>query len=277
VIVSDLMRRGAERLRAAGIDGAMGDARRLMAHALGLAPGRLTLWLTEPVAEDAAGRFDRAIGARCRRVPVAQIVGHRAFFGDDFIVTPDVLDPRPETETLVAALVDLPGQRVLDIGTGSGCLLLSLLASWLDAVGVGTDISAAALAVARRNSISLGVAHRASFRRTVWATNLSGPFDVIVSNPPYIAASEVPALAPEVRDWEPHAALSPGDDGLAAYRALLPQTVALLTPGGRVVVETAPWQACSVAEIGRDAGLEPMVRLRDADGRDRGVSFTSTR
>ncbi len=264
---------GAARLRAAGIADPMRDARRLLAHALGVAPGRLTLVAPDEVPAPAAARFDRAIAARCRRQPVAQITGWRAFFGREFIVTPDVLDPRPETETLVAALRARPGGRVLDIGTGSGCLLLTLLAEWPEARGVGTDASATALSVARRNAIAHGLARRAGFRRTDWAAGIEGPFDVIVSNPPYLAASEIAGLDADVRDWEPRAALTPGADPLAAYAALLPQAAALLAPGGRVVVEMAPWQAADVDAIGRAAGLAAGRVLPDADGRPRAVAF----
>jgi release factor glutamine methyltransferase len=271
---SEALAHGTKRLRAAGVPGPARDARRLLAHALGIVPDRLTLYLPEPVPEVAAGRFEAALDARCRRQPVAQIVGHRAFYGRRFKVTGDVLDPRPETETLVAAVLDRPAGRILDIGTGSGCILATLLAEWPGAQGVGTDTSAAALCVAQANARALGCGARARFVCTDWATGVEGPFDLIVSNPPYIAAGALAGLSPEVRHWEPRDALSGGADGLAAYRALLPQAAARLGEGGRVAVETGAGQAAAVAAIGQAAGLPASRTLDDLDGRGRVVLFT---
>lgn len=267
-----LLAAGVARLAAAGIDDAPRDARRLLAHALSIAPDRLALHLRDPADDAACARFDAAIAARARRQPVSQITGRRRFWGRDFAVTRDVLDPRPDTETLVAAALDRPAARILDLGTGSGCILLTLLAEWPHARGTGTDISNAALAVAAANATSLGVADRTSLVRADWTAGLVGPFDLIVSNPPYIAADELPGLAPDVRDWEPPGALSPGPDGLAAYRAILPALPALLAPGGRVLLEIGPTQGEAVAALARAAGLGGIVVLPDMDGRDRVVS-----
>jgi release factor glutamine methyltransferase len=263
---------GTSRLAAAGIDGAAGDARRLMAHALGIAPDRLALHLRDALDRDARARFDAAIAARVRRQPVSQITGRRRFWGRDFGVTGDVLDPRPETETLVAAaLQHAPAARVLDLGTGSGCILLTLLSEWPHARGTGTDISDAALAVAAANARALGVADRAALLRADWTDGVTGPFDLIVSNPPYIAADEMAALAPEVRDWEPPGALTPGGDGLAVYRAILPALPGLLAPAGRVFLEIGPTQSAAVCALARAAGLAGTAILTDMDGRDRVV------
>lgn len=267
-----LLAAGVARLAAAGIADAPRDARRLMAHALGLTPDRLALHLRDSVDPAARARFDAAIAARARRQPVSQITGRRRFWGRDFTVTSDVLDPRPETETLIAAALQRPATRLLDLGTGSGCILLTLLAEWPGATGTGTDISDAALAVAADNARALGVADRASLIRADWTRGLTGPFDLIVSNPPYIAAGDLPGLAPEVRDWEPHGALSPGADGLAAYSAILPALPALLAPGGRVLLEIGPSQGAAVAALSRAAGLARTTVLPDMDGRDRVVS-----
>lgn len=261
------------RLAAAGIGDPARDARRLLAHSLDLPAGRLTLALAEPMPADAAARFAAAIAQRVRHRPVAQITGSRSFWGRDFIVTADTLDPRPETETLIAAALARPAERVLDLGTGTGCILLTLLAEWPGAEGLGIDASAAALAVARRNAAALGLAGRARFALGDWAAGLAETFDLIVSNPPYIAADEIAGLAPDVRNWEPMLALSPGGDGLGAYRTLLPQAAARLAPGGRVMVEIGATQGPAVAAIGRAAGFEGTV-LPDLDGRDRVVSFT---
>ena len=276
VTVAQALAAGIARLAAGGLDDAGRDGRRLLAHALGVGPDRLALHLRDPIAPDAAARFDAAIAARSRRQPVAQITGQRAFWGRMFAVTHDVLDPRPETETLVAAALARPAARVLDLGTGSGCILLTLLAEWPQAAGIGTDVSGPALAVAADNAAALGLADRTTLRQGDWTGCIDaardGPFDLIVSNPPYIAAAEMAGLAPDVRDWEPPGALSPGGDGLAAYRAILPAVPRLLAPGGRVLLEIGPSQAASVTDIARAAGLCRIDVLRDMDGRDRVVA-----
>lgn len=261
----------AARLRAAGVPDAMADARRLLAHALGIAPDRLTLALPEPLPEAAAARFADAVARRAARQPVAQILGERLFWGRAFRVTPDVLDPRPETETLVAAALEAPFARVLDLGTGSGCLLLTLLAERPEASGLGIDISGAALAVAAGNAARLGVSGRAGFLRADWFAGVSGRFDLIVSNPPYIAGAEWETLAPELREWEPRAALTPGGDGLAAYRAIAAGAGAHLAPGGRIVLEVGAGQGAAVAAICAAAGLGPAALRPDMDGRARAV------
>lgn len=267
--ISDALRDATLRLRAVGCADPAADARRLMAHALGVAPGRVTLLAQEALDPDAEARFDSAVTAREARQPVAQIVGRRSFWGRDFLVTPEVLDPRPETETLVGAALAEPFVRVLDLGTGTGCLLLSLLAERPDATGLGIDISEEALAVARRNATALGLAGRATFRRGNWTEGVTGRFDLIVSNPPYIAEGELAGLAPEVRHWEPVIALSPGGDGLGAYRAILAGIPGLLAPRGRVMVEIGPTQAPEVGALMSGAGLAPAQLLHDLDGRPR--------
>lgn len=259
------------RLRAAGIPDPARDARRLFAHALGIPAGRLALVRHEPVVPASLARFDRAVTQRCRRQPVAQIIGHREFYGRRFKVTGDVLDPRPETEEVVAEALRIPARRILDLGTGTGCILLSLLAERPAARGTGSDLSAAALAVAAENASALGVAARVRLVRSDWCDGISGRYDLIVANPPYISEEEVPALAPDVRLWEPLAALSPGGDGLGAYRAIARGVAALAAPGARVVVEIGPTQAQDVTAILCAAGLGDIAVRRDLDGRDRVV------
>ena len=265
---------GAARLRAAGVEAAMGDARRLLCHALKLSPERLTLALQAPLSPDAAARFESAIAARAARQPVAQITGVRQFWGREFRVTPDVLDPRPETETLIEAALEAPFARVLDLGTGSGCILLTLLAERAGASGIGIDISEAALKVARANADALGLAQRAEFRRGDWCAGLSARFDLIVSNPPYIGAQEWAGLAPELREWEPRGALCPEGDALAAYRAIAAQVPGRLTRGGRAMLEVGAGQAAAVQEMLRKAGLTRVDARADMDGRARVVLAT---
>lgn len=259
------------RLRGAGIDSAPGDARRLLAHALGIGPDRLTLALADVMTEAQQRAYAAALAARAARQPVAQIVGERLFFGRAFKVTRDVLDPRPETELLVSVALERPFARLLDLGTGSGCVLLSCLAGMPVATGIGTDLSEAALAVAAENAGRLGLAGRASFRRSDWFSEVVGRFDLIVSNPPYVAAAEMAALAPEVRDWEPHLALTPGGDGLDAYRAIAAGAGARLMAGGRIALEIGPTQAGAVGGLLGAQGFAAVEVRRDLDGRDRVV------
>jgi len=203
---------------------------------------------------------------------VAQIIGRRIFWGLSFRVTKDTLDPRPETEVLVAEALAQPFLKVLDLGTGTGCILLSCLKGMPMARGVGTDISDAALRVAMGNTRDLGLEARTRFRKADWFVGVTGAFDLIVSNPPYIAAEEMPELSPEVRDWEPHLALTPGGDGLDAYRAIARGAGARLMPGGRLLVEIGPSQGQAVAALFASSGLSDVRILPDLDGRDRVVA-----
>lgn len=255
------------RLGAAGIPDAPRDARRLMAHALGIAPDRLTLVLPDPLPQGGVERLEEALCRRMRREPVSHITGRRSFYGRDFRVTPDVLDPRPETETLVAAALAGRFSRVLDLGTGSGCILLTLLAERSGTTGLGIDRSAPALAVARENARRLGIA-TADFRIADWCDGVTGQFDLIVSNPPYIAVHEMAGLAPEL-GFEPRAALTDGADGLGAYRAIAAGAPARLARGGRLLVEIGAAQAAGVSQIFLAAGLDIVACHPDLDGRDR--------
>ena len=257
-------------LQAAGVEGAARDARLLLAHALDLAPDRLILILTDPLPPAALARFHANLAERARRRPLSQIIGQRMFWGRMFRITKDVLDPRPETETLVAAALRLRFASVLDLGTGSGAILLTLLAERPDATGLGTDVSPAALDVAQDNARLLAVP-RARFRQSDWFAGVEGRFDLIVSNPPYIAASEMAILAPEVRDWEPHVALTPGGDGLNPCRAIAGGVLAHLAPGGTLMVEIGPAQGQAVQAMFRAAGLMDVTTLTDLDRRDRVV------
>lgn len=269
---SELLVQAVARLRAAGIDDPARDARRLLAHVLGIPAGRLTLVLPDPVTDEQAGTFDQLIWRRSRREPVSHLTGLRAFFGRDFVVTADVLDPRPETEILIATALDQPFGSVLDLGTGSGCILVTLLAERPDATGLGTDLSPAALEVARLNAHRLAVADRARFAAGGWYEAVPGAlrFDLVVSNPPYIALSEMSGLAPEL-GFEPQMALTDGNDGLDAYRAITSGAARHLEPGGRLIVEIGPTQAASVSALFAANGFADIKVMRDLDGRDRVV------
>jgi release factor glutamine methyltransferase len=269
---ADALRRAIPLLQDADIEDAARDARVLLAHALGIGHDRLTLKLSDEMTDPQAQVYEEALQARIARQPVAQIIGRRVFWGLSFRVTRDTLDPRPDTETLVAEALSRPFLKVLDLGTGTGCILLSCLKGMPMARGVGTDVSDAALQVAIGNTCDLGLEARARFRKSDWFSAVTGAFDLIVSNPPYIAEEELAGLAPEVRDWEPHLALTPGGDGLDAYRAIARGAGARLMPGGRLLVEIGPTQGAAVSALLAAAGLEGIRILPDMDGRDRVVA-----
>jgi release factor glutamine methyltransferase len=269
---SDLLRLAIPRLQAAGVEDVVRDARALMSHALGIAPDRLTLHLPDDMSEQQILAYETALLARIARQPVAQITGRRLFWGLSFRVSRDTLDPRPETEALVAEALSCPFLKVLDLGTGTGCILLSCLKGMPMARGVGVDFSEAALEVAAGNASDLGLSTRVKFLKSDWFSAVKGAFDLIVANPPYIAADEMAGLAPEVRDWEPHLALTPGGDGLDAYRAIARGAGARLMPGGRLLVEIGPTQGKAVAALFTAVGLDGIRILPDMDGRDRVVA-----
>jgi release factor glutamine methyltransferase len=269
---AEALRGATARLQAAGVEGAARDARRLLAHALGVAPDVLAARMADQVPAAAAQALAALVERRAAREPVSHLTGRRAFWGRGFRVTRDVLDPRPETETLVALALAERFDRVLDLGTGSGCILVTLLAERPEAQGVGTDISAAALLIAGENAARHGVADRVVLTPSDWFGDIGGKYDLIVSNPPYIAAKEMDGLAPEVRDHEPRGALTDGADGLSAYRAIAAGAARFLAAGGRLLVEIGATQGSAVSRLFADAGLERVAVHPDLDGRDRVVS-----
>ncbi len=268
--LGDLARAAQLRLEKAGIAGAARDARLLLAHAAGLTAARLGTEMGEIAAPDIAARFEAMITRRGAREPVSHIIGKRLFFNHEFTVSSAVLDPRPETEALVLAALGARFERVLDLGTGSGAILLSLLAERDAATGLGTDLSEAALNVARENADRLGLAGRCDLQVSDWFADVTGRFDLIVSNPPYIAQDEMAGLAPEL-SHEPAMALTDGADGLSAYRAICQGALAHLAPGGRLMVEIGWTQGPQVAALMAAAGLQDVGILPDLDGRDRVV------
>lgn len=268
---AEALRLALPRLAAAGIPDAPRDARALLAHAAGIAPDRLTLHLHDLLSPAASAAFEAAITRRTQREPVSHITGTRLFWGRSFRVTPDTLDPRPETELLVAEALKEPFTKLLDLGTGTGCILLSCLAGMPIATGTGTDIHPPTLAVAQDNAAALGLGSRARFQLSDWFGAVTGRFDLIVSNPPYIAEDEMPALSPEVMH-EPRRALTPGGDGLDAYRAIARGAPARLMPGGRLLVEIGPTQGAAVSALFAAQGFAAIRILPDLDGRDRVVA-----
>ncbi|MFV0409933.1 MAG: peptide chain release factor N(5)-glutamine methyltransferase [Paracoccus sp. (in: a-proteobacteria)] len=264
----DWLDRASEVLRDAGLDDPRREAAAISQAVLG-PNARHYLRLSDPVPPDSLTRMDQILTARAARQPLSQIIGRRAFWKHDFRVTRDTLDPRPDPETLIEAALALPWTSVLDLGTGTGAILISLLAERAGTAGLGTDISDAALAVARQNATDIGV--NADFRRADWFGGIEGCFDLIVSNPPYIALEEMAALSPEVRDWEPHSALTDGGDGLSAYRMIAAGAGGHLSPGGHLLVEIGWQQGPAVGAIFTQAGGREVAILPDIDGRNRVV------
>jgi release factor glutamine methyltransferase len=252
----------------------MRDARLLAAWAAGVDAGRVTALRGE--AHPAPDRLEEAVRRRAGGLSVAHVTGRKAFWGRDFAVTTDTLAPRPETEGIVAAALERPFAWALDLGTGTGCLLVTLLAERPGARGLGTALSATALEVARANAATHGVADRAGLRRGDWWGAVAGRFDLIVSNPPYVAEEDMAALAPEVLA-EPRMALSPGGDGLGAFRAIAAGLASALEPGGRVLLEVGAGQAGAVAALLRAAGLDAVRARPDMDGRERVVEAVRPR
>ena len=257
------------RLRAAGIAEPARDARVLLAHAARIEATRVTLIAPEDLAPDVGERYDQLISLRAVRVPVSHLVGERAFYGRRFKVSADVLDPRPETETLIEAALSMPFGRVLDLGVGSGCILGTLLAENPQATGVGVDLSEAACLQASANLVLHRVQARAEIVQSDWFSGVKGKFDLIASNPPYIARDEMDGLQAEVRQHEPDMALTDGGDGLGAYRVIAKGLLTHLEPEGRVLLEIGPTQAEDVKALLADAGLVEMATINDLDGRPR--------
>jgi release factor glutamine methyltransferase len=254
------------------------DARLLLCHATGLSHEAYVAALNDALAPDAAARFGAFVERRLVGEPVSRIVGLREFYGRSFRIDASTLDPRPDTETLVEAALGLVDREaplnILDLGTGSGCILITLLAELPRASGVGVDVSLGALELARANAQILGVGDRAAFLASDWLEAVEGSFDLVVANPPYLSAADMAALSPEVRDHDPAPALDGGPDGLSAYRRIVPGLRKALRPGGFALFEIGPDQARAVARLLADAGLdggEPQQLWRDLAGRPRVV------
>jgi release factor glutamine methyltransferase len=269
-------------LRQAGIETPELDARLLLCHAACLTHEAYIVAAGQRLPPEAARRLDEAVARRLKREPVARIVGAREFYGRKFLIDRHTLDPRPDTETLIEAAlghIERRGLRnsplkLLDLGTGTGCILITLLAELPRAEGVGTDISEGALGLAAANAERHGVGPRASFLRADWLDGVEGKYDLVLSNPPYIASGEIEALAEDVALYDPHLALDGGPDGLDAYRRIAARAGQVLAPHGKLLVEIGAGQEEAVAAIFQAAGLklDPDQALRpDLAGRPRVV------
>jgi release factor glutamine methyltransferase len=273
--VQTLLAEAQRLLREQGCDTPALDARLLFQHVAGMTREALILGAHLPVSAEVAGLFQALIARRARREPVSRILGLREFYGRTFTVTPAVLDPRPDTETLVdAALKLMPAQaRVLDLGTGSGAIAVTLLAERPDAGGLAVDISPEALAVARANADALGVGARLQLVEGSWFAPVRGRFDLIVSNPPYIPARDIEALSPDVRNFDPALALVGGEDGLDPYRVIAAEAAGYLADGGNVAVEIGAGQAAEVERIFERQGFVCAGRHHDLGGHVRCLVF----
>ncbi len=267
--VASVLRQATQTLDHAGVPGAARDARVVLGHMMGVAPSRLGIMGPDPVSADQLALFQALIDRRLAREPVSHLTGQREFYGRSFQVGPDVLDPRPETEMLVEAALALPWDTVLDLGTGSGAILLTLLAERSGTTGLGRDISGPALNIATNNAVALGLGARVQLEQGSWADGLTRRFDLVTCNPPYISQPEYDALDPEPRLWEPKIALTPGGDGLQPYSNVSQQLNTVLNPGGYILFEIGPTQAKAVAGYLSAVGFAEIRVIQDLDGRDR--------
>ena len=263
-----------KRLEGAGIDSPVIDARLLVEAAAGATRAEIIAEPQRPLEADQLLALQAMVDRRERREPISHILGVKGFWKIMLRVTPDVLTPRPDTETILDAVLPYFTEHqafsILDLGVGSGAVLLALLAERPGARGLGVDVSEEALAVARENAANLGLAGRAVLLRSDWTAGLDAEgFDLVVSNPPYIPTREIETLEPEVRDHEPWLALDGGQDGLDAYRALAPQILRVLKPGARFAVEFGLGQAQSVEALFAAAGAAEMTVVPDLGARER--------
>jgi release factor glutamine methyltransferase len=268
----------ATRLAEAGIERPQAEARLLLEAAAGLSRATVIGFPERTVGAAERSAFEAMLIRRCSHEPASRILGRREFWSLPFEVSPATLDPRPDSETLVSAVLAQVDDRsaelsIIDFGTGTGCLLLALLSELPNAKGTGIDLSAAAIDVARRNATTLDLYRRADFTRDDWARNISRHFDIVISNPPYIESSAIDDLAPEVVHYDPRAALDGGADGLDAYRMLLPQAKRLLKRGGLVALEIGQGQGPAIRNLARAIGLSESGSASDLAGIERCVLF----
>lgn len=249
------------------------DARLLLQHASGLSHAELVAEQDLGLSPEVEAHFNALVARRAAYEPVSRILGCREFYGRTFTVTRDVLDPRADTETIVEMCLPFKPMRILDLGTGSGILAITLLAECGKATAVAVDVSPAALKVAGANAVVLGVMERLLLVESSWFSGVTGQFDLIVSNPPYIPLNEVPGLDVEVRDHDPHLALAGGADGLDCYRLIATGAGAHLSAGGVVVLEIGAGQASDVIQVFEARGFALQQQRADLGGHVRALAF----
>ena len=271
MILRDLLTLGQQKLKLAHIDTARRDARLLAAAAMEINTAQVTLKALDHVSKQQQDHFESMIEQRRNFKPVSRILGKRQFWNRWFEISPDVLDPRGDSEVLVNLALQQKADRILDLGTGSGILALTLLSEWPDARAVGVDICEKALLIAQRNAVQLEVSDRFQAQKSDWFEAISGQFDLIVSNPPYIGEDEIPHLDPDVRLYDPMIALSPGRDALLAYQNIASDAIGYLKPGGRLLVEIGFRQGEAVRALFASNGLKSIEIIQDLNGLDRVV------
>jgi release factor glutamine methyltransferase len=269
----------AQAFRDSGCDAPETDARLIVGHALGLEHAGIATAEARVLTASEAATISALADRRLAREPVARIFGHKEFWGLRLALSAATLVPRPETETLIEAALDAidPAQakprawRIADLGTGTGAILLALLSEWPSATGIGSDLDLAAVATARENAKALGYAKRAHFVACDFGAALAGGFDLVLSNPPYVASRDIAALAPEVRAYDPARALDGGPDGLLAYRAIAADAARLLAPGGVLILEIGAGQAAAVTALLAAEGLRVASPRLDLAGIPRAI------
>lgn len=273
--LSEFMAAANDTLSAASIENPETDIRLLVQHALQISHAKFVSSLNRVLTDAEVKTLDGMIARRAQREPVSRIIGTRGFWKSEFKLSRQTLDPRPDSETLIEAALkysDVPPATILDLGTGTGCLLLSLLQEYPKASGLGIDISEEAAATARENAAALNLADRASFLAIDWNDwQASAPFDLVISNPPYIAPDEMAGLEPEVTKYDPVTALVGGDDGLECYRSIAALLPRALKRGGLVVLEIGHMQAEAVKSILALSDIAVIQTLTDLGGSDRAV------
>lgn len=286
VTLGALMAEAVGALRDAGIENARMDARILLSDAAEVDGSRIAAWPEDVVANDRAAKFRDMVARRLKREPVSRILGQRDFWRHSFKLSPETLDPRPDSETLVELALDWLEDRdvptVVDFGTGTGCLLLSIVGDLQNARGLGVDISAGAVACARENAGRLDLGDQVEFRVSDWDSAITNEerqegFDLVVSNPPYITRADMEILSPEVREYDPRLALTDEGDGLGAYRILSQVAFSLVKPAGFVIFEIGRGQEEDVARLLVEAGFVGVEYREDLGGIVRCVAAKKTR
>ena len=270
--VQELLTASQAKLRDCGISDPVRDARLLLADCLELRTQNLNLLDNSCISEIKISKFWRMINERCKRKPVSKILGYRLFWGRDFEINENVLDPRGDTETLIELILDCNFENMLELGTGSGAIAITILAERPEVTCVATDISQYALNTARTNSKRHGVQSRLKLLYSNWFDKISGSFDIIVSNPPYISSEEYAQLSAEVLKYDPKISLTLGGDGLEAYREILSQALEKLSKNGHIFLEIGYTQANAVGHLFKEAGFQQIKVHKDLGSRDRVIS-----
>ena len=270
--VQELLIASQAKLRECGISDPIRDARLLLADCLELRTQNLNLLNDSYISEIKISKFRRMVKERCKRKPVSKILGYRSFWGRDFEINENVLDPRGDTETLIELILDCKFENMLELGTGSGAIAITVLTERPEVTCVATDISEYALKTASKNSKRHGVESRLKLLHSNWFEKISGSFDVIVSNPPYISSEEYAQLSAEVVKYDPKISLTLGGDGLEAYREILSQALEKLSKNGHIFLEIGYTQANAVGHLFREAGFQQIKVHKDLGSRDRVIS-----